>query len=200
MEDSMNIGSNGVKKALICLTATAIASLISTTALAGPNQLDILGLIPGVSELAQVQQADFDQNRKSKDGVMLEIGGYKIPCGLSFLNGKLASLVCPTGTGTTGSVEYKYTEASNIEVHSALTSGFTKKLGKPDSIIREAVRTGMGVEHENQLVTWIDKRGNKLQLISIDGNIKKGLITLMSSELLKQLEEKDAADNARKKF
>jgi hypothetical protein len=194
----MNIGSSPFRKTLGSIAATAISSLLSTTVLAGPNQLDILGLVPGVSEPPQVKQAGVDPNSNSKESVMLEIGGYKIPCALSFLNGKLASLTCLTGEGTE---EYEqYTKASNTEVHSTLTAGFTKKFGKPDSVNREPVRTRMGVEYEQQFVTWKDKRGNKLQLISMADTVNMGLITFESSEYLKEEAEKNAAEEARKKF
>lgn len=194
----MNIGSSLFRKTLGSIAATAISSLVATTVLAGPNQLDILGLVPGVSELPQVKQAGVDPNSNSNESVSLEIGGYKIPCALSFLNGKLASLACLTGKGTK---KYEqYTEASNTEVHSTLTAGFTKKFGKPDSVTKEPVRTRMGVEYVQQFVTWKDKRGNKLQLVSMADTVNMGLITFESSEYLKEEAEKNAAEEARKKF
>lgn len=195
----MNTGSNRVKKALASIAAAAISSLVSTTALAAPEQLDILGLVPGVSDNTQVYQVDVSREPKIGDSlVFLEIGGYKMPCKTSYLNGKLAKLYCRTGKGT-GQYS-QYTEASNTEVHSTLTTGFTKKFGKPDSVITEPVRTRMGVEYEQQFVTWNDKRGNKLTLVSIDDTVNEGLITLESSEHLKQEAEKNAEAEARKKF
>lgn len=194
----MNIGSDLFNKSAGNIAATAISFLFATAVVAGPNQLDILGLVPGVSELPQVKQASADSNSNSNDSVLLEIGGYRIPCALSLLNGKLASLTCFTGKGTE---KYsKYTEASNTEVHSTLTAGFTKKFGKPDSVIREPVRTRMGVEYEQQFVTWKDKRGSKLQLVSMADSVNMGLITFESAEYLKQEAEKNAADEAKKKF
>jgi len=195
----MNIGSNRVNKALSSIAAAAISSLVSTAVLAGPDQLDILGLVPGVSELTQVQQAGDDPNSNSEKIVRLEIGGYKIPCSLSFLNGKLATLWCFTGKGTEEYTQ-QYTEASNTEVHSTLTAGFTKKFGKPDTVDTEPVRTRMGVEYERQMVIWKDKRGNKLKLRSMVDTVNMGIITFESSEYLKQEAEKNAADEARKKF
>lgn len=194
----MNIGSNFSRKALGAIVVAAIASIPATTALAGPNQLDILGLIPGESELSQVKQASVDPNSNSDEIVRLEIGGHKIPCSMSFRNGKLARLFCLTGKGTK---EYaQYTWASNTEVHSTLTAGFTKKFGKPDSVTKEVVRTRMGVEYEQQFVSWKDKRGNKLQLVSITDTVNMGRITFESSEYLKEEAEKNAAEEARKKF
>ena len=131
----MNTASNQFHKTLTSIAIAAISFLVSTTVLARPNQLDILGLVPGISELTQVQQAGIDLDNHSDKGIRLEIGGHKIPCALSFINDKLASLVCLTGNRTD-----KYTEASNIEVHSTLIIGFTKKFGKPDSVTRSSVR------------------------------------------------------------
>lgn len=194
----MNIGFSPLIKTLGSIAATVIPLLVATTTLAGPNQLDILGLVPGVSELPQVKQTSVDPNSNSNDSVTLEIGGYKIPCALSFLNSKLASLVCLTGKGTK---KYEqYTEASNTEVHSTLTAGFTKKFGKPDSVTNKPVRTRMGVEYVQQFVTWKDKRGNELQLDSMAGTVNRGLISFESSEYLKEEAEKNAAEEARKKF
>lgn len=194
----MNIGSNPLIKTSGNIIAAVISSLVATTVLAGPNQLDILGLVPGVSELPQVKQAGVDPNSDSNKSVWLKIGGYKIPCALSLLNGKLASLNCLTGEGTK---KYeKYTEASNTEVHSTLTAGFTKKFGKPDSVTSAPVRTRMGVEYVIQFVTWKDKRGNKLELVSMADTVSMGLINFESSEYLKEKAGKNAAEEARKKF
>lgn len=194
----MNIGFNLSRKVSGTIAVASFVSLAATTALAGPNQLDILGLIPGESELSQVKQASVDPNSNSDKSVRLEVGGHKTPCSMSFRNGRLDSLFCLTGKGTEKYAQY--TEASNTEVHSALTAGFTKKFGKPDSVTREVVRTRMGVEYEQQFVTWKDKRGNKLQLISMADTVNMGVITLESSEYLKEEAKKNAAQEARKKF
>ena len=115
---------------------------LATEANSGPNQMDILGLVPGVSDLQQVKAASVDPNTTSKESVRLEIGGHVMPCAVSVLDGKLSDLTCFTGKGT-GKYE-TYTEASNTLVHAELTLGFTKKFGKPDSVSNEAVRTRAG--------------------------------------------------------
>lgn len=197
----MNTGSNRVKKALASIVAAVISSLVAATVFAGPNQLDILGLVPGVTKRTQVLEADIDPLR-FPSMIILEIGGYQIPCLPSFLNGdldgKLARLECRTGQGT-GKYE-QYTVAANTKVHSTLTAGFTKKFGEPDSAKNVPVRTKMGVEYTQQFVTWKDKRGNKLQLVSMADTVNEGLITLESSEHLKQEAEKKAEAEARRKF
>jgi hypothetical protein len=198
MELSMNIGFSHLQKSFGIIAATVISSLVTTSTLAGPNQLDILGLIPGVSSLEQVKQASLDPKSASSNDVRLDIGGHKIPCSLELLNGKLASLVCFTGEGN-GKYDI-YTEASNTEVHSTLTNGFSKKFGKPDSVIIEPVRTRRGVEYEQQLVIWKDQQGNELQLHLMADTVKIGMITFESAEYLEQEARKNAAEEAQKKF
>jgi len=191
----MGLCSNGIQMASVNITTVAIIALVSTSALAGPKQLNILGLIPGESELAQVQQAGVGD--KSENLVTLEIGGHKILCSTSFINGKLSNLLCLTGEadGT------QLTKASNIEVHETLKAGFTKKFGAPYSISNATVTTTMGMKKFNrQFVTWKDTRGNTLKLMSMTDDVRKGAILLMSSEELKRLDESHATVEARKKF
>lgn len=170
--------------------------LSSILAFASPNQLDILGLVPGVSELSQVQNA-ADPNFKSEKIVKLEIGGHKIPCAVSFLNGKLAHLSCTTGKGRGG---IAWTEASNTEVHADLAAGFTKKFGIPNAIDKMPMRTRMGVTYENNIIGWKDKRGNQLYLYPMADIVDQGLITLSSFEYLQQEAGSKAENEARKKF
>jgi hypothetical protein len=176
------------------VAAVIISSLLSTSALAEPDQLDILGLIPGVSELSQVRQVG--KNFLGNKTGYFEIGGHNIPCVFKFINGKLATFTCFTGkqTGT------NFTDASNDVVHSDMKRGFTEKFGKPDSVKRNPVRTGMGVEYEQEMVIWKDKRGNEFQLISMLSTVSDGTFFLNSSEYLKQEAEKNAAAEAKKKF
>jgi hypothetical protein len=194
MEANMNIVPKLFGKVLV---AIATSSLVATTVLASPNQLDILGLVPGVSELSEVKQAGSQPLFNPNTVVILEIGGYEISCSMSFLNDKLALLACPTGVGSTGT---RYTKASNTEVHSTLKAGFTKKFGKPNSVFTVPVRTGLGVKYEQEVVTWKDMKGNELILSSITDTPNNGLIILRSSEYLKEEAEKKVANETRKKF
>ncbi len=191
----MNIGSGLFNKSARNIAATAISFVFATTAVATPNQLDVLGLVPGVSELPQVIQAGDYSYSLGHSSVKLEIGGHRIPCSVDFRNDKLDRLTCFTGED-----KHRFTEASNTQVHSTLTEGFTKKFGKPNSVIRDPVRTGMGVTYEQIIVTWKDKQGNILKLELMFDNVNTGAIFLQSAAYLKQLAADAAAAEAKKKF
>lgn len=171
---------------------------LAAEANSGPNQIDILGLVLGVSDLQQVKEASVDPNTTSKESVRLELGGHVMPCAVSILDGKLSDLTCLTGKGT-GKYE-TYTEASNTLVHSELALGFTKKFGKPDSVSNETVRTRAGVEYTNNQVVWIDKQGNKLILISLFGTVGKGVISFASLASMRKHEAERAEIEGKKKF
>lgn len=181
------------KKLLILLTFATPLSALGT-----PDQLDILGLVPGVSDKAQIQKVAIDSGNIAEGVVKLEVGGHKIPCVFELLDEKLADLQCFTGKGN-GKREI-YTEASNFEVHTDLLAGFTRKFGKPDQTKVNPVRTRVGVDYERSWVSWFDKRGNKLTLISIMENVDGGAITLESAESLAKAAAELADKNARKKF
>ena len=188
----MNIYSGLFVKHWRTIAVTTISSLVTTNALASPNQLDILGLVMGESEMPQVKLASVDPKKSVGKIVFFDIGGYRIPCAPSFLDKKLAKPFCVT--------EEKFTKASNIEVHSTLVAGFTNKFGKPYSVARMPVRTRMGVEYENECVTWIDNQGNKLQLFSMSDKIDHGMISFSSKAILKKEAERSSAEDARRKF
>jgi hypothetical protein len=189
---SMNKLHQLVKLIAILLTTLA------TEANSGPNQMDILGLVPGVSDLQQVKAASVNPNTTSKESFRMEIGGHVMPCAVSFLDEKLSDLSCFTGKGT-GKYE-TYTEASNTLVHAELVLGFTKKFGKPDSVSNEAVRTRAGVEYTNNKVVWIDKQGNKLMLISLFGTVSEGVISFESLASIRKREAESAEQEKKKKF
>jgi hypothetical protein len=85
-------------------------------------------------------------------------------------------------------------------VYSDLLSGFSKKFGKPDSISKAPVRTRLGVEHVINIATWVDERGNKLQLFSMADVVTAGMITFESAEYLRRKAAESAAAESKKKF
>jgi hypothetical protein len=181
-----------------------IASLmLSAYASAGPDQLDVIGLIPGVSTPAQVRAAakyvgENYVGKNDKDmGVKLEIGGHLVPCAAEFINGKLSLLGCLTGKN----LEAYPTKASTEEIHVEWREGFTKKFGKPDDVERIPLGTRMGAEVVLEMVTWNDSQGNKLYIASSFNKIDEGLLALTSSEFMKRkAEEEKAKAEAKKKF
>lgn len=171
-----------------------LASVV--TVFAGPTQLDILGLIPGESEWLHIKKLGKEIN--PGEGIWLEIGGHKMPCFVKFKNKKLSVMTCFTGKKSER--HSSYTESSNIEVYSILVNGFTKKFGKPDIAEKETIRTRMGVEHEQDFVSWRDGKGNRLSLFSMLGSVTAGALTLESADYLKDEEQKDAAKESKRKF
>jgi hypothetical protein len=176
-----------------------IASLmLSAYASAGPDQLDVIGLIPGVSTPAQVRAAGKKLGGDDKKMlVRLEIGGHLVPCAAIFINGKLSQLVCMTGENQ----DAYPTKASNEVIHVEWREGFTKKFGEPDDVERIPQRTRMGVEVVSETVIWNDSQGNRLHITSSVNKIDEGLLMLISSESMKRYaEEEKAKAEARKKF
>jgi len=167
--------------------------LLATPAIAGPNQIDILGLIPGVSDSEDIKRVAV---RDGGRAVMLEIGGHSLPCIPSYIDNKLSGLVCLTGkNGGT-----RYTDESNTTIHVELWAGFAKKFGKVDAIDKSRVRTVLGSEHEKSTVMWKDKKGNILRLVSIFDSVTSGAIEMYSNEHLKNHAENRATREANKKF
>jgi hypothetical protein len=186
-----------IKKSL--LVVLIISSQLSTSALAEPDQLDFLGLIPDVSELSQFLEVGKEISGPrgfSKNFRFFKIGEHDIPCAVGFINNRLADLTCFTGQRDG---EERWTESSNIVVHSDIKAWFTKKFGNPDSVEQNPERTHMGVEDELEKVSWKDKRGNELQLSSMFWSVDAGIITLYSSEFLKHIEKMTSSDNRDRK-
>jgi len=175
------------------LLSTMLVATSSVT-FAGPNQIDVLGLVPGVSDLVQVRKLGV---KTTKDYGFFEIGGHKMPCVYRFLNGKLSSFNCYIGTGPRGE---KYTEATNAAVHADLVQGFLKKFGKADTVDIEPVKTRAGVAHESSLFLWLDKHGNKLALLSMTDTMSRGALVMESLENRQQQALEESKKEASRKY
>jgi hypothetical protein len=143
----------------------------SAFACAAPRQLDVLGLVPGVASEAEARAAGEEQR---SDGLTLAIGGHKIPCSLKIEADRLAELICFMGKD--------YTPANNVEVHNELVRGFTKKFGKSTTNVSTPVSTRLGVTYTNNIVEWVDSKGNSLTLTRYLSNIDTGALLLRSAE------------------
>ena len=169
--------------------------ILSTTAQALPSQLNVVGIVPGVSTKAEVVS--------KKDGKLYVIGGYKIICIPEFsTEGLLQQLFCVTGEkyGSVDATKETYRPVSNIEVHETLAKGFKKKFGKPyhsEDFVRS---TGLGVRVNSNLTEWKDKKGNKLTLLSMSDKIDEGLLLLQSAEKIKQDEADTKKEEEDRKF
>ena len=177
-----------------------IVGICSFAALAVPDRIDVLGLVPGVSDVTQLRQVAADPMADDRTLIFLEIGGHNLPCMFKLLDGKLSVLGCTTGSSGSANKLKEYTKASNIEVHGDLKKGFTTKLGTPDSVEARPVRTALGGQYVTESVVWIDKLGNKLFLISRSETINAGMLFVESAARQKADAEEKAAIEARKKF
>lgn len=179
---------------IVSLLAILSMTLMSTYAVAAPDEIDVVGLTPGRST-----KADFDRAKREE---WLVIGGFRIVCIPAFASGKLLSLTCPTGEDNLSfdTTQGKSVPADNITIHRVLVDGFTKKFGHPDSVENSPVQTRLGTELSRSTVQWKDKRGNELILISIGTKIGSGGILLRSAEKVKKDKEAETSAQERRKF
>lgn len=155
------------------------------------NQIDIIGLIPGVSSAAQFKAASiptYDYGDSSIED--FEIGGFTVGCQREFEGDKMQTFRCVTG----GSGNL------NIDIHNVLKHGFQEKFGSPFSDKNSSVRNGLGTEYNVNEVMWADKLGNILVLKSIDDRVDIGSLSLVSSSVLKKIQESKAQQDRARKF
>jgi len=174
-----------------------IAVLLSVinVAHATPDQLNVSGLIPGVTT-----QEEFE-NGKPDYGYI--IGGFKLICSPEYDGELLLSKVyCFTGNKyysqdiTIESQPY----VTNLKVHETLVGGFAKKFGKPVKVIDTPVQTGLGVTYNQNSVEWRDKIGNELTLIDMSTRVGEGLLILTSAKQLKADKEEEKAGEKLREF
>lgn len=158
---------------------------------AGPNQIEVVGLVPGESTQAQVEKA------KSEFGYV--IGGYELICAPEYIDGILSELLCITGESRDRTADSPRV-ASNTEVHAALLKGFTKKFGTPSKIENSPVRNRLGAEFIRNSATWVDKKGNKLTIISMVSKIDEGMLLLESAQQIRKDEEQNEKAEQHRKF
>lgn len=158
---------------------------MSSNIAAGTSQIDMLGLIPGTSSPEQVAAVSSTSGR-------LQIGGHSLDCSTEFIDNKLSLVVCLTGKD--------YSAATNDDVHRDLVIGFTKKFGKPDTDKDFPVRTRNGVTYQQNMVSWTDQGGNTLSLMSMFSRIDQGGLSMRSAIHIKNVAEKNAAEERAKKF
>ena len=176
-----------MKRIIIALIAFFSVAVIAQNV---TNQIDIIGLIPGVSSVAQFKAASIPTPDYGDSSIeAFEIGGFRVVCKGEFEGDKMQKFSCTTG----------YRE-SNIDIHNVLKRGFQEKFGSPFSDTNSLVRNGRGTEYNANDVMWMDKLGNVLLLKSIDDKIDKGSFTLFSSSLLKKNQEFNAQQDRARKF
>ena len=137
-----------MKNTIAKIVLLTIAMVTTTATYAGPPQLNVLGLVAGVSTKANVNKTVSGIfTVGDSTGVYLEIGGHRILCVAEFRDNKLDMLACATGENRNDPFK---TKASNIQIYNDLKAGFTKKFGPPDLVESEPVRNALGVEFANK--------------------------------------------------
>ena len=194
-----------IKKVRVII-ATVTLSFVSTIVFAGPNQLDVIGLIPGVSDLDQVKQLAVGYGDKP-NAVLVEIGGYKLPCTVSFINNKLSSFECQVGDmGNFSDDKNIHVQLSNLEKDITLRSGFIEKFGKPDDVIKRSITSDWLGHSYTFMVTafiWKDERGNIFMLSGSGAQgsfLFPGALILKSSEERNRIAKEAASEKAKIKF
>ena len=172
----------------------ASSIFFASSTYAGPNQIEMIGLVPGVSTQAQVE------NAKSEYGYV--IGGYELICGPEYIDGLLSQLLCVTGedSHSKDKTTNSYRLASNTEVHAALLKGFTEKLGTPSKNDNLSASNRFGAVFNRNVVVWIDKKGNKLTLMSIASKIDDGIVLLESAQQLRKGESENRKADQQRNF
>lgn len=174
--------------------------VLASNAYAGPKQLDLIGLVPGMSTQDEVE--------KAKGEFRFVIGGYELGCYHEYIDEVLSKFYCFTGKDvgsrdvTDKSISFAESlryGPSNITIHAALLKGFTKKFGKPSKIKNTTETNGVGTKFTVNTATWIDKSGNRLTLMSMLNDINTGFVSLESNQnIKKEIAEERAADQKRK--
>ena len=167
----------------------------STLACAQPKQLDILGVKPGLSTKEDVQNVFGKTN-------FYEIGGIRLVCMSEYDQNVLGMMACMTGkevfskdvTSSNGTI------LSNVEVHKLLSKGFQKKFGEPTIVKDSEVQNGLGMNFQDQVVMWEDKKGNRLRLILRFEQLDQGLLVMESAQRLEQEAAQEKLEQKSRQF
>jgi hypothetical protein len=141
--------------------------------------ININGLVPNVSNKEQVVKS-MDKNKH------LVLGGFELSCGyiLDIDNKFLGTLYCNTGKEYGSKYISNNSQADNIQVHNELVKEFTDKFGLPaktenvEITLDKNNRNGYGKKYFVNRVSWVDKKGIRLYLVSRSVNSNTGLIML----------------------
>ncbi len=141
--------------------------------------INVNGLIPNVSNKGQVVETLNKNNH-------LAVSGFDLSCGyiLDIDNKILGTLYCNTGKGYGSKYISNNSRADNIQVHNELVKEFTAKFGVPaktenvEITLDKNNRNGPSKKYPVNRVSWVDKNGNRLYLVSRSGNSDAGLIML----------------------
>ncbi len=187
---------------MIRFIVLASSMVFAMSTWAGPNQIEIISLVPGESTQDQVEKASSVP--LSGNAAIYVIGGHGLVCVTKYIDGVLSELTCLTQKKEAVRDRMKTTEpyivASNTEVHDVLLKGFTKKFGAPSTFENLSLRNRLGTEFSSNTAIWIDKKGNKLTIISMLGNIDEGVLILQSAQQIRENEARSKKEEQQRKF
>lgn len=163
--------------------------IFSINVIASPDQIDVIGLKPGVTTVQEFHSAGKIYGNSSG---IFEIGGYRLICAGEFKNNLLDAFFCKTGG--------KLNKDTNTQIHETLKTGFNTKFGSPDKDTNESVRTRIGVEYQSNEVLWVDSKGNALILKSMSGKIDEGEIVMYSDKRMQLIKNEAEQKELSRKF
>lgn len=170
----------------------------SANAYSEPYQLDVAGVIPGVSTKSQVELI--------KEGSSYVVGGLGLLCVDFYIDGRVSDFTCFFGK------EYYSRDLvaeeglkqiqllSNTEVYEKLLYGFTEKFKTAPEIATEEMVNGLGVKSNRYIAVWRDTKGNALYLRSVERNVNEGTLILRSAEYMAAESKKLEEESQRRKF
>lgn len=185
----------------------ALMALLSFSGLifAEPAQIDVSGIIPGVTTESQLESMKHLEPGKDPIFAKYLIGGFEFGvCMPEFHNGTLDYFYCITGEmiskDTTVEDSFAARSRSNQQIHQILVRGFTSKFGQPQSSENEVVRNGLGTEFNKNTVTWTDRKGNAFVLESMHDKIDKGRLQIISAHRLASAVRQHLEGEAKRNF
>jgi len=169
-----------------------ILCIYPTVAFAGPPQIDILGIVPGVSTKEDVLGISSKK-----------VGGLLAVCGVrkeGYTAGKVAHFLCSWNDTFEKTSDGNILIYDNIETYNIVLEGFSRKFGPPDKIEDIPVKTKLGVEYISQHATWIDEKGNILILKSRHGKVDEGWLDMFSADKVRELNKQNVERDQSREF
>ncbi|MDI1308622.1 MAG: hypothetical protein PSV17_04205 [Methylotenera sp.] len=167
----------------------AMLYLYSSLVIASTEQIEVIGLTPSLTTLAEYKAIALSNKGTS---ALMEIGGYKLICSAKFRNDTLDEFSCPLNSDLT--------KDSNLVIFDTLSKGFTEKFGPPTFTVEAPIRNRLGVEYKSSQISWTDTLGNILTIQSIAGRIDSGMLLMLSSEKMKEATALKSEKDSNRKF
>jgi hypothetical protein len=171
-------------------------SLLIGTAWAAPDQIDVIGIVPGVTTVGQFKSLCQEEK--------CEIGGKKLFCTarkdlktpyyVELPDDEVVHVFyCFFGS------EFAHVGTNN-EIFLILEKGFREKFGPPANVKVNKVTNKLGTEFSQKSVTWTDRQGNQLEIKNMSSKIDTGDLSLISAKYLKELQIQQQIIEQNRKF